>query len=146
MATWLDQVKNCLGARGYENCMRRSLQSIVLYEAKRCVEPQLHSLRPFQRKLAMMDQIHALVHSLDFLYPHQRQEILWRTATSKEPISPEIAWKRQQLITKELQKLSEQILPFLSPGRTHEESVDLLEQNLFVRVSPVFWLLLCPYF
>jgi hypothetical protein len=114
--------------------MRRSLQSIVLYEAKRCVEPQLHSLRPFQRKLAMMDQIYALVHSLDFLYPHQRQEILWRTATSKEPISPEIAWKRQQLITKELKKLSDQIHPFLSPERTHEESVDLLEQNLFVRV------------
>jgi hypothetical protein len=113
--------------------MRRSLQSIVLYEAKRCVEPQLHTLRPFQRKLAMMDQIYALVHSLDFLYPHQRQEILWRTATSKEPISPEIAWKRQQLITKELKKLSDQIHPFLSPERTHEESVDLLEQNLFVR-------------
>ena len=63
MATWLDRVKGVLGARGYENNMRRSMQSIVLYEAKRCVEPQLSTLRPFQRKQVLMDQIYALVNS-----------------------------------------------------------------------------------
>lgn len=98
MATWLDRVKDVLGEGGYSEQMRRSLQTIVLHEAFRCIKPRLGTLRPFQRKAAFIDQAHALVQTMDFLYSHQREEILWRTATSKEPMSAEIAWKRQKLV------------------------------------------------
>ena len=45
--------------------------------------------------------------SLDFLFPHQKEEILWRTATSKESLQPEVSWKRVKLIEKELGNLAD---------------------------------------
>lgn len=132
MATWHDRVKDLIGPGGYENCMRRSLQTVILYEAKRCVAPRLSSLRPFQRKLAFFDQALGLVDSLDFVFPHQKDEILWRTATSREVMTPEVGWKRVKLVEKELQRLTEQIKPFLAPGRTHEIAVNMLVKDLHV--------------
>lgn len=88
MATWQDRVKGVCGPKGYDNStMRRSLQAIVLYEAKRCASKALSTMKPFQRKAAFLDQCKALVESLDLLYPHQKAEVLWRTATSKEQVS-----------------------------------------------------------
>jgi hypothetical protein len=132
MLTFQDRLKDLVGTRGYENTMRRSLQSIILYEAKRCISPRLSSLRPFQRKVAFLDQACALVESLDFLFPHQKDEILWRTATSKEQLAPDFAWKRMKLIEKEMISLSQQVKPFVNTGRSHDESVDLLVQHLYV--------------
>lgn len=130
MSTWLDRLNDIMGIRGYESSMRRSLQTVVLYEAKRCVAPRLPSLRPFQRKLAFMDQAHALVESLS-LPPLKKEELLWRTATSKETLKADIAWKRVKLIEKELDRLAREIQPHLAPGRTHAESVDLMVRELF---------------
>ena len=79
----------------------------ILYEAKRCVAGRLPSLRPFQRKAAFMGQAFALLDSLDFLYPHQKAEILWRTASSKEQLDAEVAWKRAKCVEKELDDLAE---------------------------------------
>jgi hypothetical protein len=113
--------------------MRRSLQSIILCEAKRCIAPRFGSLRPFQRKCAFMDQAHALIESLDFLLDHHKDEILWRTATSKEQLQPDFAWKRMKLIEKEMETIANsKIKPFLARGRAHEEACDLLVQSLFV--------------
>jgi hypothetical protein len=87
MATWQERVKGIFGPNGYDNStMRRSLQAIVLYEAKRCASKALATMKPFQRKAAFLDQCKALVESLDLLYPHQKAEVLWRTATSKEQV------------------------------------------------------------
>jgi len=132
MSTWEERLKAVMGGSGYENSMRRSLQSVILYEAKRCVAPRLSSLRPFQRKLAFIDQAHALVDTLDFLFPHQKQEILWRTATSKEALNADMAWKRERLVERELANLSKEIKPFLGRGRSHQECCDMLVQMLFV--------------
>jgi hypothetical protein len=132
-SAWQDRLKAAIGTRGYENCMRRSLQTVILYEARRCVEHRLPSLRPFQRKAAYIDQCFALLDSLDFLYPHQKDEVLWRTGSSKEPLEPDIAWKRQKGIEKELDTLSRKIKPFLIPGRSNDVSVDMLVQHLYVR-------------
>jgi hypothetical protein len=54
MSTFQERLKTLIGQRGYEPSMRRSLQSVVLQEAKRCVAPRFSSLRPFQRKVAFM--------------------------------------------------------------------------------------------
>jgi hypothetical protein len=80
-----------------------------------------------------MDQAHALIDSLDFLLEHHKAEILWRTATSKEQLQPDFAWKRMKLIEKEMEGIANsKIKPFLGRGRAHEESCDLLVQSLFV--------------
>jgi hypothetical protein len=77
--------------------MRRSLQAIVLYEAKRCASRALATMKPFQRKVAFLDQCQALVDSLDLvLYPHQKAEVLWRTATSKEQVNWKMMETRQK--------------------------------------------------
>lgn len=131
MATWQDRLKGVIGPRGYENCMRRSLQTVLLYEAKRCVAHRLPSLRPFQRKAAYMDQAIALLDSLDFLYPHQKGEVLWRTASSKEVLDSDIGWKREKGIEKELSVLAKKIKPFVAKAQTHDEAVNMLIQDLY---------------
>ena len=131
MSTWQERLKVAIGPRGYDSCMRRSLQTVLLYEAKRCIEPKLPNLRPFQRRSAHIDQMLALLESLTFVLPHQKEEVLWRTASSKEPLTPEIAWKRAKSIDNELEKISKAVKPFIVAGKTHNEIVDMLVQSLF---------------
>lgn len=107
----------------------------ILYEAKRCVAPRLPGLRPFQRKAAFMDQAFALLDSLAFLYPHQKAEILWRTASSKEQLDADIAWKREKGIEKELESLAEKIKPFIDKAAYHNEAVNMLVQNMFEQLT-----------
>lgn len=135
MSTWQDRLKAAIGPRGYENCMRRSLQTVILYEAKRCIAHRLSSLRPFQRKAAYMDQANALLESLDFLYPHQKTEVLWRTASSKETLDSEIAWKREKGIEKSFLELSKKIKGFMPKAKTHNDACDLLIQHLFENLT-----------
>ena len=135
MSTWLERLTLLIGPRGYNDCMRRSLQSVILFEARRCIEDELPNLKPFQRKIVLMDQANGLIESLPFLLPHQRDEILWRTATSKEQLNGDIAYKRIQQINKELQKLSKQVKQFIVPGTTHQDWCNHLEQYLFVSVA-----------
>lgn len=131
MATFQARLKEVIGPRGYENSMRRSVQSVILYEAHRCIADRLPSLRPFQRKLAFWDQCVALVQTIDLL-PHQRDEIMWRTGTSKEHMQPETAWKRMKLIEKELEKLKEKVEPFCDGRKSHTEVCDAFIQEQFV--------------
>ena len=91
-------------------------------------------MKPFQRKIALMDQANGLIESLPFLLPHQREEILWRTATSKEHLNGDIAYKRIQQINKELQKLAKLVKQFIEPTTTHQDWVNRLEQFLFVSI------------
>jgi hypothetical protein len=130
-SSWLDRLKMVIGPRGYENCMRRSLQTVLLYEAKRCVANRLSSLRPFQRKAVLNDQVLALLESLDFLYPHQKSEILWRTGSSKEAMDADVAWKREKGIEKELETLAQKIKPYVGKASSHTEACNMLVQNLF---------------
>ena len=146
MSTWQERLKVAIGPRGYESCMRRSLQTVVLYEAKRCIEPTLQTLRPFQRKSAHIDQMLALLESLTFILPHQKEEVMWRTGSSKEPLTPEIAWKRAKAVDNELEKLARALKPFIVAGKTHNEIVDMFVQSLFEnlinfvgRVHPINW-------
>ena len=131
MSTWQERLQVSIGPRGYDSCMRRSLQTVLLYEARRCIQPQLQTLRPFQRKSAHIDQMSALLDSLTFLLPHQKEEVMWRTGTSKEPLTPEITWKRAKSVDAELQKLATALKPFIVAGKTHSEIVDTLVQSIF---------------
>jgi len=115
--------------------MRRSVQSVLLYEAHRCVASKLPALRPFQRKLAFFDQANALLDSLTFIQAHQKKEVMWRTATSKEILHPEVAWKRMRLIERELAKLREKIKPHYMAGRSHNDACEILVQELYEAVA-----------
>lgn len=139
--SWEAIVTAGCGPQGYENCMRRSLQTIVLYEANRCISSALPTLRPFQRKLAYLDMANALVDSLACLMPHQKAEVLWRTGTSKEPMNPETAWKRRKLLNKELDNIKDAITPLLT-GRSHDEAIDAYIQLQFVSLRHYIWLVL----
>jgi len=101
-----------MGERGYDHGMRRSVQTVTLYEAYCCISNRLPSHRPFQCELAFFDQAIALVDTAsDYLLPHKREEIMWWTGTSKEPMQPKMAWKRMKLIEKEVEKVVEKIRP-----------------------------------
>jgi hypothetical protein len=131
MSSFQERLQIAIGPRGYDNCMRRSLQSVILYEAKRCIEPRLRTLRPFQRKAAHMDQMVALLEGLTCLLPHQRVEIMWRTGSSKEPLDPEVSWKRAKCIDKDMTVLAKSIKPMIAQGKSHAETVDMLVQHLY---------------
>lgn len=111
--------------------MRRSVQSVILYEARRCISNQLPSLRPFQRRIAFWDQAVALIKQSDLL-PHHREEIMWRTGTSKALMEPETAWKRMKIIEKELEKLiNEKVKPCYREGMAHDQLCKEFIQRVF---------------
>jgi len=76
----------------YISCMRRSLQSIVLYEADRILGGRYQELRPFQRKFVLLATAVDLLGTLNFLDSDERKEIMFRTNSSQEPLEPEMAW------------------------------------------------------
>lgn len=96
-------------------------------------------MRPFQRKLAVLDQAKALVDAMaaDIVPPHQRGEILWRTMSSKELLDSEAIWKRAKTIEKELKLLAERIVPHWVPGKEHSETVNEYVQRQYVRRNSV---------
>lgn len=131
MTTFQERFKQALGERGYEKCMRRSIQTVFLYEAFRCIQSNLPQLRPFQRKLAFFDQVKALLKQSPLL-PHQREEVLWRTGTSKEPLEADLAWKRMKMITPNLQDLSEKMKPHFVEGLSHDDLITVFIQGQYI--------------
>lgn len=131
MATFQDRLKQLVGPKGYEPVMRRSIQSIVMFEAQRCIQEKLPSLRPFQRKIAHFNQLLALLETLDFIPANLRKEVLWRTGTSKEAMNNEIAWKRSRAITKELAKIAMNVQPLVNMGMSHTQACDAIVQEQY---------------
>jgi hypothetical protein len=134
MSTWETRLYEAFEPGGYENCMRRSLQTVILYEANRCISSSLPGLRPFQRKLAFLDMANALLDSLTILQPHQKAEVLWRTGTSKQTMNADTAWKRRKLLNKEIENIRTAISPLLT-GRSHDQALDAYIQLQFEAVT-----------
>jgi hypothetical protein len=132
MPTFQEKLKEAIGEKGYDNGMRRSVQTVILYEANRMIKDKLNALRPFQRKLAFFDQALALVDELDCLPSPHREEVLWRTASSKEQMEAETAWKRMKMIEKDVEKMAEKIKPLCTSGKGHDEVCSEYVQKLYV--------------
>jgi hypothetical protein len=62
------------------------------YARRYSLKDQYASLKPFQRKWALVATSVELLKTLDFLNDYQRQEIMFRTGTSKEQLPPVLAW------------------------------------------------------
>jgi len=112
--------------------MRRSLQTIVLHEAKRCIEPRVSRLRPFQKRALLMSMVFHIMREIDFLKPSEKEAVLWKTQRRQEQIDPVTAWKRCKIIERDLGKLLQQLQPYSRPNRTHQQSINVLVQDLFV--------------
>jgi hypothetical protein len=142
MVTFRERLNQALGPRGYDVSLRRSLQSVVLFEAKRCVAEfearrtaqHLPPLRVFQRKALHWETAKNLLESTD-LQPYQCEEVTWRTCTSKLPLGDDTSWKRVKIIEKELSKLADQIRPYQTDGLSSDEAVDIYVQGLYVRMQ-----------
>lgn len=131
---WQDRLRLIVGPEGYQLYMRRSLQTIILYEAKRIIRPRLSHLRPFQKRALLLEQVYMLLDAipLDFLEPQQKEQILWRTQKDGKQLDDVTAWKRTKIIERDLAKTLKDFKPFTAHGRTHQESV-----NMFVLAAYV---------
>lgn len=120
----------------YQPSMRRSLQSVALFEADRCLEFRYPQLRPFQKKWAVFATAVELLKSLDFLNYYQRCEIMFRTNASKEPLAPDLAWRRMKIITREinstiLPKAKELLENEDNKDKSHDEICDMILQSMY---------------
>jgi hypothetical protein len=139
--TFVERLQAAIGPT-YELWMRRSVQTAILYEAKRITDSLLgmtaeaRGARPSPkvRNYVLMTQTKALVQSLPFADPGERQEIMWRTATSQAPIDETHARKRLQLVARHVPELALQLQPHVDPTKSQNEMVDALVTSLFVSV------------
>lgn len=157
MASFQERLHEAITEYGgeYDPVMRRSFQTVLMFEANRCLKDKLASLRPFQRKLAVFDQAKYLLEeisggsSLVGLTTREKQEeIMWRTATSKEPLNPESMWSRASRLAKDVEKVAEQVREFIekkladkrdktiTSTSTHEETYRSFVENTYDKTHP----------
>mmetsp|Transcript_11442 Transcript_11442/g.28926 ORF Transcript_11442/g.28926 Transcript_11442/m.28926 type:complete len:392 (+) Transcript_11442:90-1265(+) len=157
MATFHERLHQAISEYGgkYDPVMRRSFQTVLMFEANRCLKDKLPALRPFQRKLAVFDQAKYLLEeisgetSLVGLKTRVRQEeIMWRTGTSKESLNPESMWSRATRLTKDVEKVAEQVREFIKEkladsnnkkikeSSTHDEVYRLFVEDTYDKAHP----------
>lgn len=106
----------------YNTSMRRFIQTISLYEADRCLKTRYKVLRPFQRKIALYDVCIDLLETLKFVPEYHRQAIMFRTASGKVPLTPELAWRRMKQVDKDIEKtIIPDLVPLFSEDKNHDE-------------------------
>jgi hypothetical protein len=157
MATFQERLNQAIGEYGgeYDPVMRRSFQTVIMFEANRCLKDKLPSLRPFQRKLAVFDQANHLLEEISGASSQiglttraNSEEIMWRTATSKERLNPESMWARATRLTKDVEKVAEQVREYIQAQladknnktitsiSTHEETYRSFVENTYVKTHP----------
>jgi len=133
--TFVSRVYLAIGRR-YSVSMRRSVQTVVLYEANRCLSNHYGHLKPFQRKAALLDTAKDIVNSLSFIPIYQRIEIMFRTATGKLLLSPELAWRRMKIINRDIRKTIIPKIPILIDGcKNHDELCTKFLQHEYTQHS-----------
>ena len=108
------------------------MQTVVLYEAQRCIAPRVSRLRPFQKRALLMSMVYNILSEIDFMTPGDKEAVLWKTQRSQEQLDPVTAWKRCRIIERDLSKLLRQMPRYMSPDRPHGVAVDMLVQAIFV--------------
>ena len=132
---WQERLKRIIGPTGYQPYMRRSMHTIVLYEAKRCITPRLSRLRPFQKRALLLSMVHNVLWEIDFMTAADKESVLWKTQRSREQLDAVTAWKRCKLIQRDLDKLLLEIPRYMAPMRPHSVAVEMMVQAMFVSQS-----------
>jgi len=134
--TFGDRLATFIG--GYNPSMRRSVQTVVLYEANRVLKERYETLRPFQRKIALFDTCNDIIETIDIIPTYLKPEIMFRTVAGKVPLSPDLAWRRMKLIDREIVKtIVPLIKPFMALDKSHDEVCDEFIQNQYEATSGV---------
>lgn len=134
-ATFQTRLKNIMNGT-YNPSMRRSVQTIVLYEADRCLKSVYKQLRPFQRKIALYDCAADLVNTLDWIPAGHAMEVMYRTASGKTPLSPDLAWRRMKIIDREIAKtIIPGVKPFICPELTHQQACDAYIESQYQSIA-----------
>mmetsp|Transcript_16369 Transcript_16369/g.37875 ORF Transcript_16369/g.37875 Transcript_16369/m.37875 type:complete len:354 (+) Transcript_16369:371-1432(+) len=120
----------------YRQNMRRSLQSLALYEADRCLASKYSGLRPFQRKFALLAATKDILGTLEWLNPSEREEVMYRTNSSKDDLPPDLAWRRMKVVSREiastiLPKAQELLGELGDNAISHNDFCDLLLQRMY---------------
>lgn len=157
MASFHERLHEAISEYGgeYDPVMRRSFQTVLMFEANRCLKDKLPALRPFQRKLAVFDQARYLLDeisgetSLVGLKTREKQEeIMWRTATSKEILNPETMWSRATRLTRDVEKVAEEVREYIKEKladpndktikatSTHEETYRSFVEHTYGKSHP----------
>ena len=131
-SVWQERLKRIIGPTGYQPYMRRSMQTIVLYEAKRCIAPRVSRLRPFQKRALLLSIVYSVLREIDFMTSSDKEAVLWKTQRSREQLDDVTAWKRCKIIQRDLNKLLLEIPQYTVPGRPHGIAVDMMVQGMFV--------------
>jgi hypothetical protein len=149
-ASWVDRVRTALQPTGYyhDNKFRKSLQTAVLFEALRSVNASsANQLKSYERKYALLQQAELLLDELvqgHVMTPPQRDEVLWKTASSRQILDAPTAWKRVKAIERELNALALQVRPFLTSAdddgtsavpSSHDDAVDQMVRAQYVRIG-----------
>jgi len=135
MSSFADRMRMAMGPGGYDASMRRSVQTACLYEANRCLKDKLPGLRPFQRKIALLDMTQYLLNTADYLSDSVKEEVMYRTGTNKEPLNTEVAWKRMKLIHREVAQLINKMKPHLTAESTPEQACQAFIQAQYEAVT-----------
>jgi len=139
----------------YDPVMRRSFQTVLMFEANRCLKDKLASLRPFQRKLAVFDQATYLLEEISgepslvgLTTKEKGESIMWRTATSKESLNPESMWSRASRLSKDVEKVAKQVREYIkeksadsdnkkiTSKSTHEETYRSFVESTYDKNHP----------
>mmetsp|Transcript_25036 Transcript_25036/g.54900 ORF Transcript_25036/g.54900 Transcript_25036/m.54900 type:complete len:387 (+) Transcript_25036:162-1322(+) len=151
MSSFAQRLQEALSEYGgvYDPVMRRSFQTVLMFEANRCLKDKLPTLRPFQRKLAVFDQAKYLLEEISgesslvgLDTQGKREEIMWRTGTSREPLNPESMWSRASRLSKDVEKVAEQVEEFMKGNTkitstsTHEEIYRSFVESIYDKAHP----------
>lgn len=130
--TFSERLRKALNGT-YTPNMRRSVQSCVLFEADRCLNMQYKRLKAFQRKVALHDTASDIVETLIFIPPHYRIEIMYRTNTKRELLTPELSWRRMRSIDRDIKaQIIPKVLQMNEPGKTHAQICSIYLQKEYV--------------
>lgn len=113
----------------------------VLTVVARSLATRYKQLKPFQRKFAVYATAVELLKTLDFLNVYQRQEIMFRTNSSKDTLAPDLAWRRMKLIEREIKmhilpKVKEVLEDDDNKNKSHDDVCDIVLQKMYEESKP----------
>ena len=120
----------------YTKNMRRPIQTCVLVEADRCLQGSYGRMKVFQKKASLLSCAIDIVKTLTFLPEYARDEIMYRTASGKQMLSVDLAWRRMKQIDREIRRsIIPKIKELMDPARSHEEVCQSYLQSEYVSLG-----------
>ncbi|KAL3775987.1 hypothetical protein ACHAWO_003952 [Cyclotella atomus] len=139
--SWTSRVKEALGGP-FKPQMTRAVILLAICEARRIMvntNEAWPTLRPFQRKIAILHTALDLIYTLDFISDEDKSRIVSLAPKNKpdaKPIIARMALHRAEGLETEIQnKILGGIEKLMGEEMTHDEVCDAYVQNLFEEVT-----------